>query len=104
MIIISKADIYSFGLMTLEMITREEPYQECAKMSNAQLKQHIIAGNLPFNLDRIKHPLAKEFILLCLRPDESRPSAKTLQNHEFLNNLGEIDDEVVELGKNYIYY
>lgn len=83
----------------IEMITREEPYQECSKMSSTQLKHHILAGNLPLSMQRITNPLAKEFIQLCLGPEESRPTAQTLLNHEFLNNLGELDDVVVELGK-----
>jgi hypothetical protein len=80
------------------MMTREEPYRECTKMSSSQLKHHILSGHPPINLQRIINPIAKDFIQLCLQSQELRPSAESLLQHEFLNNLGEADDDEVSLG------
>lgn len=83
------------------MITREVPYRECSKFSTSQLKNHILAGHLPKCLGRLNHKLAKEFILTCLQVVELRPSAYDLLQHEFLQSLGELDDEAVVVS-NYV--
>jgi serine/threonine protein kinase len=80
------ADIYSFGICVLEMITAEKPYKECENNVLAvfeNTKNHI----LPKSLDKIKNQKIVEFIKWCLEPVETRPTADVLLNSEFLNDL-----------------
>ena len=86
-----------FGLCILEMISGEVSYKECTTLK--QLNHNILENILPFNVYRIPHKHAREVIELCLRPDDCRPTAAELLQHEFLRPSGDEDDETVLLRK-----
>lgn len=80
------ADIYSFGISMLEIVTREKPYKECENHVIdifENIKNHI----LPKSIEKIKNQRLLEFIKSCFKPDVERPSANDLLNCEFLNDL-----------------
>lgn len=88
-----KVDIYSFGLFVLELITREEPFNEYKDIiPQAKLFRRIIQGYQPMSIKRIQNITAVHFIESCLLPEDSRPSATELLAHEFLTK-SDVDDE-----------
>mmetsp|Transcript_21251 Transcript_21251/g.42565 ORF Transcript_21251/g.42565 Transcript_21251/m.42565 type:complete len:960 (+) Transcript_21251:446-3325(+) len=90
-----KIDIYAFGMCLLEMVTKENPYIECANA--AQVYKKVINTILPNNINRIPNEGFCEFIKLCLSPDpNNRPGASDLLQHPILKE-SEIDDVEVIL-------
>ena len=89
----TSADIYSFGMCVLEMITQEEPYKEC-QCSHAKIRTKATSGQPPSSLSRITQPLARNFIEACLVHQQERPSASNLLNHPFLAESEDEDNEV----------
>lgn len=79
------ADIYSFGLCLLEIATLERPYKECKSI--IEVFEKLQTGALPKSLEKVKNPNLKEFINLCMKDEDSRPSADTLLEHSFLYEL-----------------
>lgn len=80
-----KVDIYAFGMLLLEIITRDVPYHECA--NPAQIYKKVTQGIPPASLRRVKSENARNFILFCLGIDKDaseRPSASELLKHPFL--------------------
>jgi serine/threonine protein kinase len=80
------ADIYSFGICMLEIVTREKPYKECENHVIdifENIKNHV----LPKSIEKIKNQRLLEFIKSCFKPVWERPSADDLLNSEFLNDL-----------------
>ncbi|KAF7840079.1 putative serine/threonine-protein kinase WNK6 isoform X3 [Senna tora] len=82
------ADIYSFGMCILEMVTSEYPYSECR--NSAQIYKKVSSGIKPASLSKVKDPEMKLFIEKCLVPAPQRLSAKQLLNDPILqvNGLG----------------
>ncbi|KAH1214484.1 hypothetical protein AAZX31_14G189100 [Glycine max] len=76
------ADVYSFGMCVLEMLTSEYPYSECS--NPAQIYKKVTSGKLPMAFFRIEDMEAQRFIGKCLVPAEKRPSAKELLLDPFL--------------------
>ncbi|KAG8640806.1 hypothetical protein MANES_13G071400v8 [Manihot esculenta] len=76
------ADIYSFGMCMLEMITFEYPYSECR--NSAQIYKKVSSGIKPASLSKVKDPEVKTFIEKCLVPASQRLSAKELLMDPFL--------------------
>eukprot|EP00912_Choanoflagellata_sp_UC4_P002206 UC4_evm7s1393 len=77
-----KADIYAFGMVILEIITREYPYIECNNI--AQIYRCVTNGQKPLALNSIPKDKNKSFILLCLSfSPADRPTAKELQSNQF---------------------
>ncbi|XP_076950311.1 putative serine/threonine-protein kinase WNK4 [Bidens hawaiensis] len=76
------ADIYSFGMCMLEMVTFEYPYSECKNA--AQIYKKVISGIKPASLDKVSDPEIKEFIEKCLVPADQRLSARELLEDPFL--------------------
>jgi len=105
-----KVDIYAFGMLLLEIVTREVPYHECA--NPAQIYKKVTQGIPPSSLRRVKSNDARNFILLCLGIGEdanARPSATDLLKHSFLEKNSDdeltvevepaVEDMVIEEGR-----
>lgn len=82
-------DIYAFGLVILQMISREMPYSECSDV--ATIINKVSAGIEPDLLERVKDSKMREFVRFCLKKqifpgetEERRPSAKEVISHNFL--------------------
>ncbi|CAI8585974.1 unnamed protein product [Vicia faba] len=76
------ADVYSFGMCVLEMLTSDYPYSECT--NPAQIYKKVTSGKLPMSFFCIEDKEARRFIGKCLEPAENRPSAKELLLEPFL--------------------
>ena len=74
------ADIYSFGMCLLEMVTLEKPYKECENI--LKIYTHAKEGILPKALHRVHSEKVKEFIKWCLKKENERPTANSLLNSE----------------------
>ncbi|CAM0905548.1 unnamed protein product [Alopecurus aequalis] len=79
------ADVYSFGMCVLEMITLEYPYSECS--NPVQIYNKVISGIKPEALHRVRDPEARRFIDKCLAPASRRPAARELL-HDFFLQVG----------------
>ena len=79
-----KVDIYAFGLCVLEMVTGEYPYSECNSI--AQVYRRVTSGVKPEAIERLKDPVVKDFINLCICHKDLRPSAKELMGHPFMTD------------------
>ncbi|KAK2992297.1 hypothetical protein RJ640_020290 [Escallonia rubra] len=75
-------DIYAFGILMIELVTREYPYSECKNFG--QVYKKIISGVKPAALDKVKDPQVKEFIEKCLVPASQRLPAAELLKDPFL--------------------
>ncbi|KAI4317133.1 hypothetical protein L6164_025032 [Bauhinia variegata] len=80
------ADIYSFGMCMLEMVTSEYPYSECR--NSAQIYKKVSSGVKPAALAKVNDPEIKSFIEKCLVPAPQRLSAKELLMDPFLQVNG----------------
>ena len=78
----TKADIWSFGLCVLEMVTGETPYAECSNIGAIYLK--VTSGQMPSILLKISDPEIADFITQCLLPSDLRPSALELLEHPLI--------------------
>eukprot|EP00793_Prasinoderma_coloniale_P004409 PRCOL_00000169-RA len=76
-----KADIYSFGMCLLELITNECPYSECE--NPAQIYRKVSKREMPGALKKIKNEETRELIRMCLLPAHKRPSAQELLSAPF---------------------
>lgn len=81
------ADIYSFGMCMLEMITFEIPYSECFNI--AQIYKKVTSGIMPAALEKVTDPEVRRFINICLAKVSVRPSAAELLNDIFLREVQE---------------
>lgn len=81
-----KVDIYAFGMLLLELITRDSPYLECTNIIDVLKK---IEANIPPNgLNKVVHKEVKDLILMCINGKPSaRPSAYDLLCMPFLRNM-----------------
>ncbi|KAI5384233.1 putative serine/threonine-protein kinase wnk6, variant 3 [Lathyrus oleraceus] len=80
------ADIYSFGMCMLELVTSEYPYSECR--NSAQIYKKVSSGIKPVALSRVIDPEIKSFIEKCLVPASQRLSAKELLMDPFVQVNG----------------
>ncbi|PAN09848.1 hypothetical protein PAHAL_2G053900 [Panicum hallii] len=76
------ADVYSFGMCVLEMVTLEYPYSECAHP--VQIYKKVTSGIKPAALYKVTDPAVRRFIDRCLAPASRRPTAVELLNDPFL--------------------
>ena len=88
-----KADVYSFGIVMMELFTSKVPYTESPydSMSSALLTYRILEGARP-NIDGI-HPQLQELISQCWDTDPAnRPTFPTIVERlrEFQNSRLEI--------------
>ncbi|XP_012572240.1 probable serine/threonine-protein kinase WNK7 isoform X2 [Cicer arietinum] len=80
------ADIYSFGMCMLELVTSEYPYSECR--NSAQIYKKVSSGIKPVALSKVIDPEIKSFIEKCLVPASQRLSAKDLLMDPFVQVNG----------------
>ncbi|XP_065875886.1 probable serine/threonine-protein kinase WNK6 isoform X2 [Euphorbia lathyris] len=80
------ADIYSFGMCILELVTLEYPYSECR--NSAQIYKKVSSGVKPAALSKVKDPEVKQFIDKCIVAAAQRLSAKELLKDPFLDTNG----------------
>ncbi|CAL5078750.1 unnamed protein product [Urochloa decumbens] len=92
------ADVYSFGMCVLEMVTLEYPYSECAHP--VQIYKKVTSGIKPAALYKVKDPVVRRFIEKCLAPATRRPAAAELLGDPFLQVE---DDGFYYLGDNDYY-
>ena len=78
-----KSDIYSLGMMIIEIITLEIPYSECH--NDKEIKNKILKGELPKAYYRIMNEEVKKFLLklLAYNPNE-RYDIESLLKDPFL--------------------
>ena len=96
-----KADIYSFGLTLLQLLTMEKPYKEFQRKIN--IYEAKKKGIFPLSFNQIKNQEIKNFISLCLREEEKRPTCKELLQNKWLNDNGSPDNNsLFELFSNSI--
>ncbi|KAJ3246055.1 hypothetical protein HDU77_009121 [Chytriomyces hyalinus] len=78
-----KVDIYAFGMVVLEMVTKEYPYSECT--NQYQIFKKVSSGVKPLALSKIADPETLQFIELCIQYNPAyRPPAADLLTHPFL--------------------
>lgn len=79
-----KVDVYSFGMVLLELATLEYPYGECR--NPAQIYKKVTAGIPPQALERVANEELKAFITTCTCPDPAkRPESRQLLKHSFFD-------------------
>ncbi|KAJ7961758.1 putative Kinase [Quillaja saponaria] len=76
------ADIYSFGMCMLEMVTFEYPYSECK--NPAQIYKKVTSAIKLAAFKKVSDPQIKELIEKCLVPASGRLSAMVLLKDSFL--------------------
>ena len=77
-------DIYAFGMVVLEIVTKEYPYSECT--NQAQIYRKVTSGIKPNALLQITDDGTRNFIETCIHSDpKCRPSAAELLHHPFLS-------------------
>ncbi|KAI9364393.1 kinase-like domain-containing protein, partial [Zopfochytrium polystomum] len=78
-----KVDIYAFGMVVIEIVTKEYPYSEC--QNQAQIYKKVTAGVKPAAFHKVVDESTKNFIEQCIRFDPTeRPSASQLLRSDFL--------------------
>ena len=79
-----QADIWSFGMCILELVTDTIPYQEC-RSAPAVYQKVLLDQKKPDILQQIGHQSVRDFIEICLEFDfRKRPTAAELLDHPFL--------------------
>lgn len=96
----TKADIWSFGLCVLEMMTGETPYSECVGIGAIYLK--VSGGHMPAALAKVGDPVIADFISMCLLPQEDRPSAADLLEHNLILEFEQPEMEAKENEFDYV--
>ena len=79
-----KADIYSFGLTLIQLITMEKPYKEFQR--KIDIYEAKKKGQYPLSFNQIKNNEIKNFISLCLKEEKDRPTCKELLTDKWLND------------------
>eukprot|EP00808_Paulinella_micropora_P019948 g44448.t1 len=73
----SLADIWSLGILLLELVTKERPFQEALK-DQRRYFEVALSGAEPPELELVTNPSIKAFISMCLQRESSRPTARQL--------------------------
>lgn len=87
-----KADIYSLGLTIIQILTMEKPYKEFKRKNN--LYEAKKNGKLPLSFNQINNKEIQDFILLCLKPEDERPTCKELLENSWLNDKSQEKNNV----------
>lgn len=77
-----RVDVYAFGMCLLEMVTGQYPYSECENA--AQVYRRVTQRIYPEAIKTIKNQSVREFIYLCLKDKDERPTSIELLKHPFL--------------------
>ncbi|KAJ3191177.1 Serine/threonine-protein kinase wnk1 [Irineochytrium annulatum] len=78
-----KVDIYAFGMVVIEIVTKEYPYSECT--NQAQIYKKVSNGVKPQAIAKITDDETRSFIEHCIEFDPRlRPSATELLQHPYL--------------------
>lgn len=96
----TKADIWSFGLCVLEIVTGETPYSECAGIGAILMK--VTSGHMPAALAKVSDPVIADFITMCLLPPETRFSAAELLEHPLILEYEQPEIETKENEFDYL--
>ena len=75
-------DIWSFGMVILELVTQQAPYLECKGAFQAY--QAIINGKKPLILEQVHNQYIKSFIDICLNPNQNVDQQQTILDHPFI--------------------
>jgi WNK lysine deficient protein kinase len=78
------ADVYAFGMTLLELATLKTPYSDIKSV--AELHAKVLEGQPPDELPLVNDPRDSAVILLCLRDEETRPTAAQLLAHPFFRD------------------
>ena len=79
-----KSDIYSFGMVLLQILTKSTPYSECCSLNETY--ESILNRTLPKSIEAVQDLTVKNLIINCLSDPHKRPSANDLLNHSFFAN------------------
>ncbi|WFD30336.1 non-specific serine/threonine protein kinase [Malassezia sp. CBS 17886] len=81
----TKADIWSVGIMAIELGEGDPPYANLHPMKVL----HLIPRNAPPQLAETFSPLFRDFVSRCLTRDpQQRPTAAALLKHRFIRSAG----------------
>lgn len=104
----TKCDIWSFGIMLLEIVTNKKPYGDKINiyelLNNKSDNKNIV--RLPETLFYINRECDATFIFItrCLCPDpDKRPDAKTLLGSEYFKFMDGDKEQVNTEHKTYWY-
>jgi serine/threonine protein kinase len=79
------ADIYSFGMLLLEIGIQKPPY--AAIRSIGELQAKVLKGELPDDeLQLVQNSQLRDPILCCLREESHGETAATLRSHQFFSS------------------
>ncbi|KAH6562220.1 hypothetical protein BASA50_004859 [Batrachochytrium salamandrivorans] len=90
-----RVDVYAFGMVLLEIVTKEYPYSECT--NQAQIYRKVSTGIKPAALAKVTDEETHKFIQICIESNPAlRPMAIDLLQHPFITSdlvLGSISTE-----------
>lgn len=78
-------DIWSLGIILIELLTGEEPYNEVK--TPEELFNAIVQIKPPRSIDKVESPQARDLIDKCLTDEKSRIDIDTLLSHSVFNAL-----------------
>lgn len=96
-----KVDVWSLGMMVMEMYERQPPYMDEPSTMRA-LFLIVSKGRPPYKDEASMSDDIKDFIAQCTKMKvEDRPSAADLLSHPFLQNICDSSDlsSLVEIAK-----
>ncbi|KAL5033612.1 hypothetical protein BDV3_000582 [Batrachochytrium dendrobatidis] len=80
-----RVDVYAFGMVLLEIVTKEYPYSECS--NQAQIYRKVSTGIKPAALAKVTDDETRKFIAICIESNPVlRPMAADLLLHPFITS------------------
>jgi serine/threonine protein kinase len=83
-------DIWSLGIILLELVTTSTAYAECE--TPQQLIQALIDNRIPAAIQSVQNPVVAEFIRKCLAPFKTRLTIEMIMAHP----IQDVDGPAVE--------